>query len=86
MTRTGTGVYCFKGLSFTPHNVVVSIDWSSTQNGVIEDASVALGTQAHSLCGSEEYEAGVITGSVEPGVFTKGINRDVLRELQLTAR
>jgi Collagen triple helix repeat (20 copies) len=70
-----TGVYCFSGLSFTPHNAVATIDWSSTKNGIIESISVATGASAQSMCGSTSAQAGVLTGEVEPGNFTKGLAR-----------
>jgi hypothetical protein len=70
-----TGVYCFSGLSFTPHNAVATIDWSSTRNGIIESISVATGAGAQSMCGSSSAQAAVLTGEVEPGKFTKGLAR-----------
>jgi hypothetical protein len=75
VTSPVTGVYCFKGLGFTPHNLVASIDWSSTLNGVIEEATVAHGANAKNLCNPEEAEAAVLTAAVKPGVFTEGISR-----------
>jgi len=74
VTSPTSGVYCFNGLSFTPHNLVVSIDWTSTENGVVEAPSVALGKGAEELCGGPA-QAGVLIGNVTPKGFTAGIAR-----------
>jgi hypothetical protein len=75
VSHPGAGVYCFSGLSFTPHNATADLDWTSTANGIIESISVTVGEGAKSLCGSESAEIGVLTGEVKPGTFTAGLNR-----------
>jgi hypothetical protein len=59
-THNGPGEFCFHGLSFTPHNVVASID--AATSGVTPGAlaEIALGDLAASYCPTG-YQAAVIT-------------------------
>lgn len=45
-THNGAGKYCFKGLTFTPHNVVATIDAAGLT------ATAVAGTSAHALLGN----------------------------------
>lgn len=74
VSKPSEGVYCFNGLSFTPHNAVATIEWLSTKNGVIEAISTAVGAAAESLC-EKPAQAAVFIGSVEPKSFTSGLAR-----------
>jgi hypothetical protein len=69
------GIYCFTGLSFTPHNITANIDQASAKNGVIETIVVALGPEAQTLCEMPSVEAAVATVQVKPGENSIGIVR-----------
>jgi len=74
VSHPSTGNYCFSKLGFTPHNVVAAINHPSTRNGIIEEISTAVGAEAEAECGAGA-QAYVFVGSVEPGVFTHGLDR-----------
>jgi hypothetical protein len=65
------GVYCFSHLSFTPHNVVVSLDWNSAA-GKAPSISASLGVGTSSGCpeGTQiTVGTGEATGMVNRGFF-----------------
>jgi hypothetical protein len=65
------GVYCFSHLSFTPHNVVVSLDWNSAA-GKAPSISASLGVGTSSGCpeGTQiTVGTGETTGMVNRGFF-----------------
>jgi hypothetical protein len=49
VTHPSEGVYCFSHLSFTPHSVVVSLDWNSAA-GKAPSISASLGVGTSSDC------------------------------------
>jgi hypothetical protein len=71
VTHPSEGVYCFSHLSFTPHNVEVSLDWNSAA-GKAPSISAALGVGTASGCpeGTQiTVGAGEGTGMVNRGFF-----------------
>jgi hypothetical protein len=57
-THNGPGEYCFQGLSFTPHNVVATIDAAGAATLAGTSAHVALGDSSYCPSGTQ---AAVIT-------------------------
>jgi hypothetical protein len=65
VVSTKTGFYCFRGLSFNPHNASLTYDYNGTQNGQIPSMSLRLpATQTSDLCGLASAQAIVFTGLV----------------------
>jgi len=60
-----TGFYCFRGLSFNPHNASLTYDYNGLTNGQIPNMSLRLpATQTSDLCGLTSAQAVVFTGLV----------------------
>ena len=77
VTHPSTGNYCFSKLGFTPHNADVTLNHPSTRNGIVEEVSTAVGVEAEAESGPG-VQAYVFVGSVEPKVFTSGLDRYLL--------
>jgi hypothetical protein len=73
VVSTHAGFVCFKGLSFTPHNASVTLDYNGILNGQIPVVNllVPAGSLA-SECGLTAAQAEVFTGLVTPTTFTAG--------------
>jgi hypothetical protein len=52
-THNGPGEYCFKGLTFTPHNVVATIDAAGAATLAGTSAHVAVGTSSYCPTGTQ---------------------------------
>jgi hypothetical protein len=65
------GFLCFRGLKFTPHIAVVTLDYNGILNGQIPQATVMLPAEP-SLCGLSSAQAEIFTGLVNTGVMTTG--------------
>lgn len=65
--HNGAGVYCFSGLSFTPHNVVATVDAASGGTSMSAVAHVALG--AASTCPSGSQVAVLTANNNVPGNY-----------------
>jgi hypothetical protein len=65
------GFTCFKGLSFTPHNGAVTLDYNGLFNGQLPQATLMMPAQP-TTCGLTSAQAEVFTGLVAPGTNTPG--------------
>jgi hypothetical protein len=65
------GFTCFRGLSFTPHNAAVTLDYNGLFNGQLPQATLMMPAQPK-LCGLTSAQAEVFTGLVTPGTNTPG--------------
>jgi len=68
---TIAGFTCFKGLKFTPHFAVVTLDYNGILNGQIPQATLKLPANP-SDCGLSSAQAEVFTGLVTSSSFTSG--------------
>jgi|1185.fasta_scaffold1327294_1 hypothetical protein len=66
-THAGPGQYCFSGLTFTPHNVVSTIDAASGATSMSAVAHAALGTA--SVCPSGSQAVVVTVNNDVPGDY-----------------
>jgi len=62
------GIYCFKGLKFTPHNAAVTLDQADvTDNGEVQSGWVILSPPRTGLCGPStqaEVETAIVMSNV----------------------
>jgi hypothetical protein len=65
------GFTCFRGLSFTPHNGAVTLDYNGLFNGQLPQATLMM-PALPKTCGLTSAQAEVFTGLVAPGANTPG--------------
>jgi len=74
VTHPATGIYCISGLSFTPHNVVTTVDWNSGGGEPGITATLGIGGGSGCGAGTQITVGGLNKGSLEDRGFFIAIN------------
>jgi hypothetical protein len=73
--RQTDGVYCLRGLGFTPKHVQVTLDYWGPSNGQIPIASTSMSIGNYTNCGlATAPQVFIFIGLIDPGVFTDGVD------------
>jgi hypothetical protein len=74
VAHPATGIYCISGLSFTPHNVVTTVDWNSGGGEPGITATLGIGGSSGCGAGTQITVGGLNKGSLEDRGFFIAIN------------